>query len=251
MSGPSMRQYGGRTVSIHLPPGYDDTRARPYPIFLLHDGQNLFPSRPEAIGGSWHAGAAVDLVTNEGAIPPIVLAGIDHAGVGRLEEFAPPALGRRSGARAYADAIVDAVLPGLARDFHVRRDRDGLGIGGSSMGGLVSLWIASTRPDRFSRVLAMSPSVWWNRRAILRVLKRRPIDPSTRVWVDAGVKEGARVTRDAEAVVDLLHAQGARRATYVEDPEGDHSESSWARRLPDALRFLWEEGGAGLSPPDT
>jgi enterochelin esterase-like enzyme len=240
-----MRQYGGRTVSIHLPPGYDETRAQPYPVFVLHDGQNLFASRPEAIGGSWHADAAFDLVVAEGAIPPMVLVGIDHAGAGRLDEFAPPALGRRSGARAYADLVIDAVLPGLASDLNVRLDREGLGIGGASMGGLVSLWIASTRPDRFSRVMAMSPSVWWNRRSILRVLKRQPIDPSTRVWVDAGAKEGARVMRDAEAVVDLLHAQGARRATYVEDAEGDHSESSWARRLPEALRFLWEEGGAG------
>ena len=114
------------------------------------------------------------------------------------------------------------------------------------MGGLVALWIASTRPGKVSRLLAMSPSVWWNRRSILRVLKRQPIDPFTRIWVDAGAREGAHVTRDAESVVDLLVAQGSTTAKYVEDPEGDHSESSWARRLTDALAWL-HEGAQGRS----
>jgi enterochelin esterase-like enzyme len=239
-----MRQYGGRAVWVHLPPGYDASRADPYPLFILHDGQNLFASRPEAMGGSWRADEAFGRAAAEGLMPPTVLAGIDHAGPRRIEEFAPPGFFRRGGARAYGDLVFDDIIPGLSRDFHVRTDAAGLGLGGSSMGGLVSLWIAAMRPARIGQLIVMSPSVWWNRRSILRVLKRQPIDPRTRVWVDAGALEGPRVTRDAQAVADVLLGQGHRQVKYVEDPDGDHSESSWARRLPAALGWLAGAQGA-------
>lgn len=242
MSGHSMRQYGGRTVAVHLPPGYDASRVEPYPIFILNDGQNLTPDRPEALGGSWHAARAFEEAVESGSIEPTVLVGVDHAGDRRLEEFAPPTVGRRGGARDYADLLFEEVIPGVQRDFHALADPGTLGLGGSSMGGLVSLWIAATRPGRIAKLLVMSPSVWWNRRAILRVLKRMPINPATRIWIDAGTLEGHHVTRDSEAVADVLVSQGARHVKYFEDPEGDHSEGSWARRLPDALRWLCYTG---------
>ena len=47
--------------------------------------------------------------------------------------------------------------------------------------------------------------------------------------------------RDAEALRDAIVACGCRSVRYVEDSDGDHSEASWARRLPDALRWLYQE----------
>jgi enterochelin esterase-like enzyme len=240
-----MRQYGGRTVWVHLPPGYDPDRLAPYPLLVLHDGQNLSASRPEAWGGSWRADEATDRLTNAGVIPPIVLAGIDHSGDDRIKEFAPPptALSRGRPAREYARLVHDEIIPGLAKDLYVRTDPEGLGMGGSSMGALVTLWMAALYPGRFGRVLLMSPSVWWKRRVILRMLDRHPIDASTHIWIHAGLHEGDRVARDARALCDRLRAGGCHSVRYVEDEDGHHTEESWARRLPEALEWLYGESG--------
>jgi len=237
-----MRQCAGRRVFVHLPPDYDPARPEAYPLLLLHDGQNLAISRDEARGGSWRADEIVDRLTADGRIPPLVLVGIDHAGEGRIAEFTPtPAVNGGGQASAYARWIVTNLIPDLADELHVRTDVNGVSLGGSSLGGLVTLWIASTSPRQFGRLLVMSPSVWWDRRMILRHLRRQPLDPATRIWLDAGRQEGRAVVRDTRALRDLLREQGHGAFCYVEDPDGDHSESSWGRRLSDALGWLYKQ----------
>jgi enterochelin esterase-like enzyme len=235
-----MRQRAGRSVTVHLPPGYDEARPDPYPLLVLHDGQNLFASRDEARGGSWHADEIVDQLVEDGRIPPVVLVGIDHAEEERIREFTPtPGTREPEGGRAadYAKTVFAAIAE-VAAEHRVRTDAAGLTLAGSSMGGLVTLWMASAFPGRFGSLIAMSPSIWWDRRAILKILKRAPIDRTTSIWIDAGAKEGRIVTRDARAVRDLLIDQEVRRLKYFEDPEGSHDEASWGRRLGPALSWV-------------
>jgi len=224
-------------VLVHLPPRYDAARREPYPVLLLHDGQNLAAWRSGALGGSWHADETLDRLVTAGRIPPIVMVGIDHAGEDRVGEFTPTSESHAGAGRAreYTDWIVGDLLPALAADLHVRTDFDGLALGGSSLGGLATLWIAATCPERFGRLVVMSPSVWWDRRVILRHLRDAPLNPAARIWVDAGRKEGRMVVRDARALRDLLRQQGHEAVRYVEDPNGDHSEASWGRRFENAL----------------
>lgn len=237
-------QYGGRRVRILLPPGYRETRRQPYPLLVLQDGQNLFEQGSTAPGGgSWRVDLAVERLIAARRIPPIVVAGIDHAGVDRISEFAPTPGGKSGAGRAaeYGRLVVATVLPRLAKDYHVNISVDFMGLGGSSMGGLVTLWLAVMFPGRFGRLMVMSPSLWWDRRVVVRHLRKHPLDPQPRIWLDAGRKEGAMVTRDARELERLLRRQDRASVKYVEDPRGDHSEASWGRRLPDALEWLWGE----------
>ena len=164
---------------------------------------------------------------------------IDHAGESRIREMTPPQmLPWASGpARRYEHDILDEIVPGLARDFNVNVGR--LGLGGSSMGGLATLWIALRHPDRFNRLLVMSPSVWVRQRAILKLARSRRLDPATRVWLGAGVHEGHAVLADTHAVRDRLASGGVGDIQLVEDPDGRHAEDSWARQLPHALTWLY------------
>jgi enterochelin esterase-like enzyme len=236
------RQYDDRVVRILQPSAYRETRRQPYPLLLLHDGQNLFEEGSTAPGGgSWRVDLTVERLIAERRIPPIVVAGVDHAGTDRINEFTPTAADRpgAGGAAEYGRFVVTIVLPQLAKDYHVNVNPDGLVLGGSSMGGLVTLWMAMLFPGRFGRLMVMSPSLWWDRRVVLRQLRRHPLDPQPRIWLDAGRKEGAGVTRDARELGKLLRRQDRANVKYVEDPRGDHSEASWGRRLPDALAWLW------------
>ena len=169
MPGHSMRADIGRPVDVRVPPGYDAARREPYPLLVMHDGQNLFASRPEARGGSWHADETIGRLITDGQMPPVVLLAIDHGDARRIHEFTPTRVIELGGggAPAYAEMVFSAIA-NAADEYHVRADMDDLGMAGSSLGGLVTLWMASAYPGRFGRLIAMSPSVWWDRRMLLR-----------------------------------------------------------------------------------
>jgi enterochelin esterase-like enzyme len=242
------REYADRLVRVLLPAGYSETRSQPYPLLILHDGQNLFEegrADNTAPGGeSWRVDELVAPLIAAARIPALIVAGIDHAGEDRINEFTPTPGNRPAAGRAgeYARLVVADLVPRLSADYHVRLDPDGLALGGSSMGGLATLWTAILFPGFFGRLIVMSPSLWWDRRVVLRHLRRHEIDPLPRIWLDAGRKEGAAVTRDARELHRLLRRQSRTAVRHVEDPRGDHSEASWGRRLPEALEWLWNRG---------
>ena len=120
------------------------------------------------------------------------------------------------------------------------------------MGGLVTLQIASMWPEVFGGLLVLSPSVWWNRRAVLRTIRHpgllgelfgrsRGLPSSTRVWLSIGTAEGDAAVSDARRLRDTIVAMrrgDQSRLRYVEYSGGTHSEAAWAAQLPDALIFL-------------
>ena len=234
----------GRLVTVSTPPGYDATRPARYPLLILHDGQNLFQAnRAHVKGEYWRVAETAESLITAGHVEPIVIAGIDHAQTNRIAEFTPTSGGRQNAgqARAYVDMIIGEALPLLRADYALRIDAASTGLGGSSLGGLVTLYIAAMHPGVFGRLLVMSPSVWWDRRVILRLLRRRPIDPATRIWLDIGLNEGARTVADARRVRDALRGllESPEMLHYEEDPDGDHSERAWADRFGNALAFLY------------
>lgn len=238
-----------RDLTVYLPPGYQPEGA-PHPLLLLHDGQNLFdPARAHG-GQTWHVAETADALIAAGTIPPLVIVGVDHGAEARVREYTPTP-GREPGAGLvdrHARFLVDEVLPFIATHYAVRTDFDALGLGGSSLGGLATIAVAMAAPKRFGKLIVMSPSVWWDRRVILRRLRRSAIDAHTRIWIDAGMKEGAKVVRDARDLAERLRTQAGAadldvpvdaQITLVIDPDGDHSETSWARRIGDAIAFCY------------
>src|SRR5947209_8281545 len=66
-----------RDIRVWLPPGYDSDRRRRYPVFYMHDGQNLYKGGPSFIPNqAWNADTiAADLIRS-GRIQPLILVGI-------------------------------------------------------------------------------------------------------------------------------------------------------------------------------
>ena len=233
-----------RLITVYLPA--DDVPPG-LPLLVLHDGQNLFdPERAHVPGQHWRVRETADALISAGKMPPIVIAGIDHLGPQRGDEMTPTAAGRKGmgGAPEYGRFIVEDVLPRLEREFGVRTDQ--LAMGGASLGGLVTLSIARQFPDRLSRLLVMSPSVWWDSRVILRQLRHAGLGSHPRIWLDAGRREGARVLADTRALRDVLLRE-TPALFYLEDPNGRHTEADWARRLPQALEWLYSRDGSEVA----
>lgn len=234
-------RWAPRDVTVYVP---DSARrgAAPLPLLVLNDGQNLFePDRAHVAGQHWRVAETMDALLAVGRIPPMIVAGIDHAGPARILEFTPTPGDRpgAGGAAAYGRFVMTQVVPYLHRAYNARIDADGLAMGGSSLGGLVTLAIARQFPGRFSRLLVMSPSVWWDDRVILKRLRRVGFHPRPRVWLDIGRREGARAVTDTGSLRDVLVWQTAA-LRFTEVPGADHSERAWADRLPAALEWLYQ-----------
>ncbi|HEY4056844.1 MAG TPA: alpha/beta hydrolase-fold protein [Kofleriaceae bacterium] len=225
------RGFGPRRVRAYLPaaPG-------PRPLLIMFDGQNLFGDAGSFAGG-WHVHTSVDRIARERA--PIVVA-IDHGGVDRIAELSPYSDGKRGGKLdAFLGAITDSLLPRL------RLPTVGLPfLGGSSLGGLASLYAHFLRPDLFAGALAMSPSLWFTRDRFAAFIRSRPAPPSSRIYLDIGATEGNGKMRPlVEQFGRELRRRGWRaagdhRVMVRVDPRGRHKESSWRRRFPAALRFM-------------
>jgi enterochelin esterase-like enzyme len=245
----SSRLADGRRVTVYLPSSARARPRRPYSLLVLHDGQNLFePDRAFVTGQHWRVGETADRLIASRAIPPVVICGVDHGAEARIKEMTPTP-GPDSaggGARRYGGMIVDEVLPLIRAEFPVRRDREGTALGGSSLGGLVTLSTLLEHPGVFAGALAMSPSIWWDGRVILRRIVRRPgaLD-GMRLWVDIGLDEGAKAVGDARRLAKLLAQLNTRPArptfelSYIEEPGANHSERSWAGRFGRALTYLF------------
>ncbi|MGN6184116.1 MAG: alpha/beta hydrolase [Thermoanaerobaculia bacterium] len=233
-----------REITIYLPAGYEEHPERRYPVLYLQDGQNLFDAeRAYVPGNPWRVQEAADAALGERTASPMIIVGVDHAGPGRIDEYTPVKDQRHNGggrADEYGRFLAEELKPAIDEAFRTLPDAANTAVGGSSLGGLVSLHLAMTRPDLFGRAAVMSPSVWWAGRAVLKTVEAFN-DRAPRMWLDIGGREGAEALNDARALRDVIAKKGWGEETfqYYEDRRGDHSERAWARRIRTVLEFLF------------
>jgi predicted alpha/beta superfamily hydrolase len=235
----------GRDLIIYLPPGYDEQPQRRFPIFYLQDGQNLFDPATSFIPGKyWHAGETADYFIGTGAIQPLIIVGIYNLGKRRMREYTPTRTLRLGGGKAdrYLRMITEELRPYMESNFRVLPDAWHTGIGGSSLGGLLSLYAGLRYPGTFGQVAALSPSVWWDRGWITRFAAQADVNPRPRIWLDIGTREGPRIVPGVERFRDVLRGKGwsLDRDLHFEIVEGaEHNEEAWAARVGGVLQFLF------------
>ena len=236
-----------RDIVVYVPPDYDQQPERRYPVLYLHDGQNLFDAATAFNGQDWHVSQTADYAISGGLIAPLIIVGIANTGKSRLREYTPTSVPRLGGGRAdrYAKFLIEEVKPFVDRDYRTRLESSQTGIGGSSLGGLVSIYLGLKFSNVFGKIAALSPSVWWNQRVILRFAQAAPVDPRPRIWLDIGTREGPRIVDDVEKFRDVLLTKGWQcdRDLHYERVEGaEHNEAAWAARVGPFLQFLFPAG---------
>jgi predicted alpha/beta superfamily hydrolase len=242
-----------RDVIVYLPPGYNSTGDARYPVLYLHDGQNLFDAATAFLGNEWGLDETADDLIAREQIEPLVIVGIYNTGVERMSEYTPvkDRRGRGGLARNYGKFIVQELKPFIDGAYQTLDDSANTGLGGSSLGGLVSMYLGLKYPRVFGKLIVMSPSVWWANRAILDDVARFRYRVRQRIWLDVGTGEdrnAASSVRNATALRDALIAKGwclGRDLAFLQDEGAGHNEQAWGRRMCDALKFLFPLG----SPP--
>lgn len=241
-----------RMLRVWVPPGYDlpENSGRRYPAFYLNDGQNLFESATSFTGIEWRVGETADRMIRDGLIPPMIFVGIDNARTERIKEYLPyrsvvPPVMRPRG-RKYPEFLLKEVMPFVGQRYRVLKGPEHTGLGGSSLGGLISLYVTIVLPGVFGYALLESPSLWVANRQILRDCRGFREWPE-KVFVGVGTREVGRDDKDLQTVENvreleqILRRGGLdQRRLRVEIADGaTHSEGAWAARFPDALRFFF------------
>lgn len=238
---------GNRQLVVYVPPGYSTHSHRSFPVLYLHDGQNLFDGRNSSrIGRTWEVREAADAAIEAGEVEPLLIVGIYNAGNRRIAEYTPDRNRQLGGgeATAYGMMVTRELMPWVAGQYRVRSDRSSTGMGGSSLGGLVTLYMGLRFPECFGKLALLSPSVWWNQKSILGYLDERApeLEERPRVWLDVGDGEGTHTMTDVEQLARRLKANGwstDQSMRYEQVAGGTHDEASWARRVRPMLKFLF------------
>lgn len=241
-----------RFLRVWLPPGYDEAENRDcrYPVLYLNDGQNLFESATSFTGVEWEVDETADLLIRENAIAPMIIVGIDNAGNARVREYMPyrslqPMIMRVQGNR-YPDFLLKEVMPFVACNYRVATGPENTGLGGSSLGALIALYTVIVRPNVVGKLLLESPSLWASNRQIIRESRSVKQWP-WRIYLGTGTAETGNPDRDRSVVDDVREFSAILRRRDLDDHRlrlviedgGTHHESAWARRFPEALRFLF------------
>lgn len=227
-----------RDLFAYLPPSHG-TGAR-FPVVYMLDGQNLFDDATAHSGVEWRVDETMEELAHEGL--EAIVVGIPAApGDERRVEY--------SGDKAaqHLSFVADTVRPLVEMSFDVDARREARGIAGSSLGGVASLHAVYTRPETFGFAGVFSPAFWWTGDDRWFELVERTPAPDARIYLDVGDAEMQEDEQTRRRYVDgfermaaLLRQQGFddRSLRTMFDRGGAHHETDWARRLPDALRFL-------------
>lgn len=240
-----------RTLHIYLPPGYYDSDER-YPVMYFFDGHNLFHDDEATYGKSWGLESFLDQWSKK-----MIIVGMEcsHTGNERLAEYSPydkrwqghyvSAKGRET-----FEWIIHDIKPMIDHDYRTYGHREATGIGGSSMGGLMSIWGVICHNDVFSKAAVVSPGMFWNIGRLRNDLGVRWISPDTRIYMSWGEIESGKAAHNGNPEYDTREARSVRKferelmakgaSTYLYFQWGGrHCEADWEKQVPVFMNYLW------------
>ena len=231
-----------RRIWALLPYDYHQTDKH-YPVLYLQDAQNLFDENSPF--GNWAIDKRLAHLAEQG-LGDIIIIAIDHGGTERLKEFSPyhhREFGSGEG-KLYAKFIIETLKPYVDRTYRTLSERKHTGIGGSSMGGLISAYTGIVHPEHFGKLMIFSPSFWYSDEIYFDAFNYKYVLP-TKIYLYAGDQESKYMTqhvrRFKRAVSTHLFDQALTNFKIVINPDGQHHESYWGAAFEDAVKWLFFE----------
>ncbi len=244
-----------RPLHVYLPASYAGSNAH-YPVMYFFDGHNLFSDSDATYGKCWGLKEFLDRWDRE-----LILVGMEcgHEGNERLSEYLPYPANKTSWFGRFApmgDAtllwLLNEVKPFIDATYRTLPLREATAIGGSSMGGLMSIYAAVHYNAWFSKAACVSSAIGFCMRPLLRDMKEHPLSPDTRMFLSWGTGEAYGIQDPTvedrssktygwnKKVADKASASGAEVRMYCQ-VGGHHCEADWEKQVPLFLDFLWKE----------
>ena len=228
-----------RKIWALLPHDYD-TSSESYPVLYLQDAQNLF--NENAPFGNWQIDKKLAVMSDYG-IGKIIIIAIEHAEKERLIEYnvGKTLLGEGQG-KKYIRFIADTLKPFIDKSFRTKSEREFTGIGGSSMGGLVSIFSGLMYPEVYGKLMIFSPSLW-----VIPKIKFSFLDlfepAETKIYLYAGGDESETMIKHVKKFKKRLLKRGKgnenMKVNLSINIDGKHSETYWSDEFPKAIEWLF------------
>jgi hypothetical protein len=167
----------GRTYRIFI---YEPAAPPPplgYPVVVVIDGNLMFPLAATLSGAFGLSGGPTALVVGVGypaddpmrafslrsrdLTPPTPLSRIR-----KIPGLPPPTAENFGGSKAFGRFLMEELTPVIAAAWPV--DGADQTLFGHSLGGLFTLGVLFNYPESFRNFVSSSPSIWWNRRSLLK-----------------------------------------------------------------------------------
>ena len=228
-----------RKIWALLPHDYDASNEN-YPVMYLQDAQNLFNENAEF--GNWEIDKKL-AVMSEYKIGKIIVIAIEHAEADRIKEcnVGKTILGNGEG-KKYIRFITDTLKPFVDKQFRTKTEREFTGIGGSSMGGLVSIFSGLMYPEVYGKLMIFSPSLW-----VVPKMDFANIDFSepgdTKIYLYAGGDESAtmidHVKKFKKNMIKNEFVEDKMKINLSINQQGKHNETYWSDEFPKAIEWLF------------
>ena len=248
-----------RNVDVWCPPGYAAGAAR-YPVLYMHDGQNLFLPGRSYGGVPWSVDQAMVKLIEAGRTAGALIVGVWNMGEGRASEYMPQkpmaiASVREAAARFYtklrepsvADAylafLVDELKPFIDARYRTLPGQAHTFVMGSSMGGLISLYALTERPQVFGGAGCLSTHWPAGGDGLVDYFGQvLPRAGAHRLYFDFGTETLDHNYEPFQARMD----DHLRQAGYTPGrdwltrkfPGAEHAEAAWRERVHIPLEFL-------------
>ncbi|NNC96017.1 MAG: alpha/beta hydrolase [Chitinophagales bacterium] len=229
-----------RKISALLPYDYYDHTKR-LPVLYLQDGQNLF--NPQAPFGDWAIDKSLHRLAAKG-LKDVIIVAIDHGERERIKEYLPYFHGRLGKGKGthYIRFLKEKLIPYINKRYRTMTDYASTGIGGSSMGGLISLYAGLTEPSVFGKTMIFSPSLWISNRIYYNA-KVFDTLPNSRMYLYAGGEESLTHLPNVKKLESILKSHTAKNSNFhlkvSVNMRGVHAEEYWRREFPKALKWLF------------
>ena len=253
-----------RILEFWLPPNFDPTKK--YDLLIMHDGQNIFDANKTWNKQEWKLDEWASKLILEKTVNPFIILGIYNSGKNRWNDYFPenaygfikyvkylddnkPALY----ANLYLKYIVDEIIPFTKSKYLKSSDDYRIIIGGSSMGGLISMYAAFEYPEIFDGAICMSthwPGAF--------VIDNNPLPDAIFKYMSQNIpksKEKKFYFDYGDQGLDKNYPQYSKRVDSIFLNNGysennfknlyfkntSHSEDSWCKRVDIPLKFMLNE----------
>lgn len=227
-----------RKIWALLPHDYDNS-SESYPVMYLQDAQNLFNESAEF--GNWEIDKKL-AVMSEYKIGKIIIIAIEHAEEDRVKEYnvGKTVLGKGQG-KKYIHFVTDTLKPYVDRNFRTKKEREFTGIGGSSMGGLISIFSGLRNPEVYGKLMIFSPSLWVV--PDLKINSKKAYSADTKIYLFAGGDESETMIEHLKKFENnLISSDFVKDKSKINlsiNRQGKHSETYWSDEFPKAIEWLF------------
>ncbi|MEL1240255.1 alpha/beta hydrolase [Flavobacterium flavipallidum] len=225
-----------RKVWALLPHDYDNS-TESYPVMYLQDAQNLF--NENAKFGNWEIDKKL-AVMSEYKVGKIIVIAVEHAEGGRIQEYnvGKTVLGKGLG-KKYIKFLVETLKPYVDSNFRTKKEREFTGIGGSSMGALVSIFSGLRHPEVFGKLMIFSPSLW----VTPKIKIKNKEGGSTKIYLYAGGDESETMIEHVETfkkrMLENDFVNDEMKINLSINKLGKHNETYWSDEFPKAIEWLF------------